>query len=1043
MGSTSTAAKLTASGGAAGDAFGWSVSINGGGAKVVVGANQSASGGNGVAYVFTEPTSGGWLTTSTAAKLTASDGGPGDDFGCSVSINATGNTVVVGADQSASGGNGAAYVFAEPGGGWGNTSTAKELTASGGATGDDFGCSVSINATGDTVVVGAVHSDSDGNGAAYVFTESGSAWSQTNLTASGGVTGDGFGYSVSISGATVVVGAPYATVGGNANQGTAGVFTESAPAWPQTATLSAFGGAAYEEFGYSVAISGATVVVGAPYATVDGNASQGAAYVFTEPGSGGWVSTSTATELIVSGGAAGDDFGSSVAISGDGATVVVGADQSDSDGNGAAYVFTTSGSGWSQTATLTAFDGGPGDDFGASVSINATGATVVVGANRSASGGQGVAYVFTEPSPGGWANSNAAAELTASDGGPGDDFGTSVSINGTGDTVAVGANQSASGGNGAAYVFTEPSPGGWVTTSTAAELTAFDGNLGDDFGASVSINGTGDTVVVGADQSDSDGNGAAYVFTKPGSGGWLSTSTAAELTASGGAAGDDFGDSVSINGTGATVVVGANQSASSSNGAAYVFTKPGSGGWVSTNTPTTLVASDGAVGDDFGASISINGTGDTVVIGANQFDSGGNGAAYVFAIPAPPAVTGISPTAGPLAGSTTVTITGTGFTGATAVDFGATAATNVVVKSATQITATSPAGTGVVDVTVVTPGGTSPANIPGDQFSYVAAPTVTGISPASGPLAGSTSVTIMGTGFTGATAVDFGATAATNVVVKSATQITATSPAGTGVVDVTVVTPGGTSPANIPADQFSYVAAPTVTGISPASGPLAGSTSVTITGTGFTGATAVNFGTTAATNVVVKSATQITATSPAGTGVVDVTVVTPGGTSPANIPADQFSYVAAPTVTGISPASRSVGGRHFGDDHGDGLYGRHGGEFRRDGGNQCGGQIGDADHGHEPGGDGRGGRDGGYAGRHIAGEHPGRSVQLRGCADGDGHQSHGGAFGGRHFGDDHGHGLYGCHGGGFRRDGGNQCGSQHRRRRSRPRARRAVRASWT
>ena len=125
------------------------------------------------------------------------------------------------------------------------------------------------------------------------------------------------------------------------------------------------------------------------------------------------------------------------------------------------------------------------------------------------------------------------------------------------------------------------------------------------------------------------------------------------------------------------------------------------------------------------------------------------------------------------------------------------------------------------------------------------------------------------------------------------TTITADSPAGTGVVNVTVTTPAGTS-ASSSADEFTYtvVAAPTVTGISPNSGPAAGGTLVTITGTGFTGATAVDFGTTPATDVTVVNATTITANSPAGTGLANVTVITPGGTS-ATTPADQFTYVAA------------------------------------------------------------------------------------------------------------------------------------------------------
>jgi len=186
------------------------------------------------------------------------------------------------------------------------------------------------------------------------------------------------------------------------------------------------------------------------------------------------------------------------------------------------------------------------------------------------------------------------------------------------------------------------------------------------------------------------------------------------------------------------------------------------------------------------------------------------------------------------------------------------------------------------------------------------APTVTGVSPTVGPAAGGTAVTITGTGFSGATAVDFGTSAATTVVVNSAgTQITATDPAGSGLVNVMVTTAGGTS-ATSPADQFSYVAAPVVTGVTPAVGPAAGGTTVTITGTRFNGATAVDFGTSAATNVVVNSpGTQITATDPAGSGVVNVTVTTPGGAS-ATSSADEFGYVGPLTVPATDWASAGL-----------------------------------------------------------------------------------------------------------------------------------------
>lgn len=176
-----------------------------------------------------------------------------------------------------------------------------------------------------------------------------------------------------------------------------------------------------------------------------------------------------------------------------------------------------------------------------------------------------------------------------------------------------------------------------------------------------------------------------------------------------------------------------------------------------------------------------------------------------------------------------------------------------------------------------------------------AAPVVTSISPNSGPTSGGTTVVITGSGFSSATVVTFGGTAAVHTVISD-TQITATSPAGAaGTVDVTVTTPGGTSAISA-ADRFTYVTAPVVTSISPNTGLRAGGTSVTINGTGLTGATAVNFGATPATSFTVNSASQITATSPAGSGTVDIRVTTAGGTSGSS-GADQFTYVLAPPST--------------------------------------------------------------------------------------------------------------------------------------------------
>jgi IPT/TIG domain len=166
----------------------------------------------------------------------------------------------------------------------------------------------------------------------------------------------------------------------------------------------------------------------------------------------------------------------------------------------------------------------------------------------------------------------------------------------------------------------------------------------------------------------------------------------------------------------------------------------------------------------------------------------------------------------------------------------------------------------------------------------MANPMVTSVSPATGPGSGGTEVTIVGSGFTGATAVAFGGANASSFSVDSDTQITAVTPPGLGVVDVDVVVPAP--------NQFVYVPTPSrveITAVNPALGSAGGGDVVSITGHGFTGAAGVRFGGNDAMAISADSDTQITCTSPPGSGTVDITVVTPAGTSPAT-PADQFTY---------------------------------------------------------------------------------------------------------------------------------------------------------
>jgi IPT/TIG domain len=185
-------------------------------------------------------------------------------------------------------------------------------------------------------------------------------------------------------------------------------------------------------------------------------------------------------------------------------------------------------------------------------------------------------------------------------------------------------------------------------------------------------------------------------------------------------------------------------------------------------------------------------------------------------------------------------------------------------------------------------------------------PVVSSVTPSHGPPAGGTTVTITGSGFTGAVGVAFGSSQVTSFTVNSDSQITTVSTPGTNITDVTVTTNKGISSV-VNADQFTYGTGPVVSRVAPGSGPAGGGTVVTISGAGFTNASAVSFGTVKADSLTVVSDTEITVSSPPGSGTVDITVTTPGGTS-ATSSADQFTNVAAPVVNSVAPGSGPAGG---------------------------------------------------------------------------------------------------------------------------------------
>ena len=535
---------------------------------------------------------------------------------------------------------------------------------------DKFGDAVAVD--GDIVVIGSTSYKE--KGAAYVFYNNAGAYDTLAiLTASNAAIDDEFGSSVSISGDVIIVGAPNSDASGG-NSGSAYIFEKPPTGWEdmtETAIIAASETDFGDYFGASVSVSGDVIVVGADYM-----ASDGAAYVFEKPSSGGWVTTSTHTAKLISSDIGyGDHFGYAVSISGEVIVVGVPYDDDGGNGSGSAYVFEMPSLGWgdmTETAKLLASDDDAGDNFGKSVCISGT--TIVIGV-LGKDYDRGAAYVFEKPT-GSWINATETAKLTASDRSGGDNFGSSVSI--SSDIIVVGAIYDNSD-KGSAYVFEKPS-GSWSTATETAKITASDAANDEQFGASVSI--SGERIAIGANRDDDHGDwsGSAYIFNKP-LGSWASgTETAklyprkynstkdlkmggavaiegniavigndfdygnfvevlefdglnwakiAVLKPSDGAHGDKFGFSVDINND--IIMVGSYMHAGT--GAAYLFKKPTTG-WEDMTETVKLVSNDAAADDYFGYSVALGVglSGTTAVVGAWNDVVGAtrSGSVYVF-----------------------------------------------------------------------------------------------------------------------------------------------------------------------------------------------------------------------------------------------------------------------------------------------------------------------------------------------------------------------------------------------------------------------------
>jgi hypothetical protein len=355
------------------------------------------------------------------ASNTAAD----DQFGSSVALSDDGNTLAVGApgeDGSASN-SGAVYVFTRSGGSWSQQGSPIKATSP--AANDRFGSAVALSSNGDTLAVGAPGRNVD-EGSVYIFLRTGTSWSEEdNLTASNAGANDQFGASVALSndGNRLAVGTPFedsdttginnATNESASNSGAAYVFVRSGISWSEEAYVKASNPDAQDAFGHSLALSGdgSTLAVGAyreaSNATVIGGdesnnsaTDSGAVYVFLRSG----TTWNQQAYVKASNSEADDQFGWSLALSADGNTLVVGANNEESNAtgvggdqtnntstdSGAAYAFVRSGSTWVQRSYVKASNTGSGDQFAWSLALSADGNTLAVGANNEDSNATGV-----------------------------------------------------------------------------------------------------------------------------------------------------------------------------------------------------------------------------------------------------------------------------------------------------------------------------------------------------------------------------------------------------------------------------------------------------------------------------------------------------------------------------------------------------------------------------------------------------------------------------------------------------------------------------
>lgn len=638
--------------------FGTSISISGDGNTVAIGATETGSNSAGSVYVSIR----NGTTWSAPVKLPSTYYQINGRFGTSIGLSNDGKTVIVGAPASGSN-TGIAFVFTRSVNTW---TLSNSLVPSDPAVGDGFGSAVAISNDGNTAVISAPSKDS-GAGAVYVFTRSGTTWTQAVRLSSGdSVSGDGFGSEVAISdnGNTIAVSANSKTVGSKTVAGVAYIFTKSGATWPVTIKLTAGDYDTGTQFGKDIALSsdGLVLVAGR---TEDSSAGNGSTYLFTLTSSG-WFQQQKITDPV---GATGDRFGCSVALDSFGSVLVVGSPLADAntianaggvfiydltssselfkvtssdttehlgaivaisgdgntiavnsnDGNikGSVKIFVKGSSGWTLQTVLTATDAINDWGFGSSAALSYDGNTVAIGASHADSPSlvnAGAAYVFTRSS-GTWTQQG---KLLPNDPAVDLQMGVSIAISGDGSTVAVGSiNYSNS--NGKVYLYARTGAT-WAFTTSFMPATIL--ATGNQFGCSVTLTFNGSYLAIGEKTGTGSVaySGAVYVYRKV-NGTWAQTAKIVPSDTNN--ANAHFGISVSFSADGSKLIVGADNDGAY--GAVYIFTAVSDTTWTQTVKLTEPVRS--ATG--FGCSVSVSADGNALVIGASMKDSN-RGAVYVY-----------------------------------------------------------------------------------------------------------------------------------------------------------------------------------------------------------------------------------------------------------------------------------------------------------------------------------------------------------------------------------------------------------------------------